>query len=238
MCAPGRVSMQKQFRVWKIAPDRPPGTLQFGDELRPAIESRVRNDPVLLPDASRLVLIQRFVRGPQQRMRHSPRTIHPDGLGIRTTVNQKICERLQQCTLNRLTVPMNNTGDATQSICLSVEGPMLRTSKRGAARRHPRPECVPRYPELGIESLLGENPILPGRLASGNRVILTEARNLSPRNLRMLSAIPRSSDPRTFAFQPPISLASVLRDDSASLQLCTEWKTRRRLRACRCSFVF
>lgn len=142
-------------------------------------------------------------------MRHSPRTIHPDGLRIRTTVNQKICERLQQRTLNRLTVPMKNAGEATQSVCLSAEGLMLRTSKRGAARRRLRPECVPLYPELGFESLLGGNPILPGPPAGGNRVMLTESRNLPQGHLGVLSAKPLSPDLLILAFQYPNSLDSL-----------------------------
>ncbi len=86
---------------------------------------------------------------------------------------------------------MENAGDAAQSVCLSVEGLMLRISKRDPARRHLRtkksifpsrlglhPKWVPRYPELRFESLLGWNSILLWRLARGNRVIFAEFRDL------------------------------------------------------------
>jgi len=85
--------------------------------------------------------------------------------------------------------------------------------------------------------LLGWHSILLGRPARGNRVTLTESRDLPQANLCIIAATLLPQDPRTLAFQFPISLGSVPRNNSFSLLLRAPWNTSHRLRACLFSFL-
>ncbi len=112
--------MQNKFRVRSVWRNDLAAALQFGDEFRPAVESRVRGNPKPPIETCRLAFAERFVCGSQHRVTQPNRTIHPALAGVRATVAEKIYEGLQKRPVNRRTVTAVNADDTAQSACLSI----------------------------------------------------------------------------------------------------------------------
>src|SRR5437016_5410794 len=137
--APSGIGFENQFRVRSVWADRSAGALQLGDEFRPAIESRVRDNPKPPVEARRLAFAERFVGGPQHRVTQPDRTIHPTLAGIWATVGEKIHKRLQKRLVDRRTVPVVNADDTAQSSCLSIRVACASSGEKGVPCRHLRP---------------------------------------------------------------------------------------------------
>src|SRR5437660_5996236 len=128
--APSGIGFEYQFRVRSVRPHQPAGALQLGDEFRPAIEPRVRDNREPPIEARRLAFAERFVGAPQHRVTQPDRTIHPALAGIWATIGEKIHKGLQKRLLDRRTVPVVNADDTAQSSCLSIRVAAVRMAKR------------------------------------------------------------------------------------------------------------
>src|SRR5712671_1237444 len=145
--APRRIGMENQFRVRRLWPYYTLGALQSGDQVRPAVEPRVRGNPETSFEIRRLPFALRFAGGPQHRMTQPDRSIQPAFAGIRAAVGEKIHQRLQKRFLQRRTVPVINADDAAQSARLSIQ------PADASNLQHPHP--VGLTPRIGVSPPAG-----------------------------------------------------------------------------------
>ena len=112
--APRGIGVQDQLGIRRCLPNLAPGVGEFRFEFGAAVDPRVGGNPELAIETGRLVFGQRFIRGSEQRVAESDRTIGPHLARIRTAIGKKVRERLQQWAIHWSTVAPENSHDAAQ----------------------------------------------------------------------------------------------------------------------------
>jgi hypothetical protein len=72
-------------------------------------------------------------------MTQPDRTIHPAFVGIWATIREKVYKGVQECALDRRTVPVVDADDAAQSACLSIREAGASNGEKEWPRRQLRP---------------------------------------------------------------------------------------------------
>src|SRR5215472_275638 len=88
--APGGVRKENQVAVGCVGFHLLLGALELFDQFVTTIQARVGDHPVAPFETDGLLLVEGFVGGAQERMRHPNRTVGADAAGVRPAKGEKI----------------------------------------------------------------------------------------------------------------------------------------------------